>query len=235
MAFWDWLTGGGARRDLQGAYTGSEGDLASGYADARGISDDYYGRAQNYLAPYIQRGNDADAVMRNALGLNGRAAQTAYYHDFQTDPGFQGEVDAGVRTLDRSAAGRGNLYSGAQMKALQGWGQQKMGEAYRQRYNMLAGYGQQGLQASQAAAGMAGQHGSDMTNLRYGYGQQRAGNRIQFGNAMAGSRNTLTNNLLGLGNLAVRAASAYATGGMSEVGRSAAPRQGVNPYPAERD
>lgn len=213
MSFWGSFSGRSQRRDLENAYQGSVGDLEHGYNEAASIGQDYYGRAQNYLSPYIQRGNDADLVLRNALGLNGREAQSGYYRDFQTDPGFQSEVDAGVRALDRSATARGGIYSGAAMKAVQGFGQQKMGEAYRNRFNALSNYGQQGFQASQAAAGLAGNMGSTMMGLRFGWGQQNAQNRIQYGNAMANSHNTPWNNVLGLGGLAVRGYSAYSAPG----------------------
>lgn len=213
MSFWGSFTGKSQRRDIENAYQGSVGDLERGYNEASGIGQNYFNQGLNYLSPYIQRGNDADLVMRNALGLNGRDAQAGYYRDFQTDPGFQSEVDAGVRALDRSATARGGIYSGAAMKAVQGFGQQKMGDAYRNRFNALAGYGQQGFQASQAAAGMTGNMGNTMMGLRYGWGQQQAANRINYGNASAASQNTPWNNILGLGGLGVQAMGAYNTGG----------------------
>lgn len=198
-----------ARKDLQAADAAASGYLSQGKADAVAAGDKYYGEAQNYLSPFAQSGRDADAQIRNALGLNGADSQRGYYNNFQTDPGFQNEVQAGIRALDSSATARGGLYSGAAMKALQGYGQQKMGDAYRNRLNSLMSYGQQGMQAAGQQAGAAQQYGSDRMNLEYGYGQQRAGNQLNLGNALAANRNTGMNNLLGLAGVATKAYGAY--------------------------
>ena len=54
-----------------------------------------------------------------------------------------------------------------------------------------------------------GQGGADAANLIYGTAQQKAGNRIGMGNAIAGTRNTGMNNLLGLAGLAVGGIGAW--------------------------
>ncbi len=208
MSFFD-IFGKGARKDLQEADRQAAASLAEGKAGAIATGDKYYGEGQNYLMPFAQSGRDADAQIRNALGLNGADAQRGYYDNFQTDPGFQNEVNAGVRTIDSSATARGGLYSGAQMKALQRFGQDKMGQAYGNRLNALMGYGQQGQQAATQQAGMAQQYGSDRMNLEYGYGQQRAGNQLNLGNALAQNRNVGMNNLLGIAGVAAKAYGAY--------------------------
>jgi hypothetical protein len=172
------------------------------------------------LSPYAEGGVNANRLIGNALGVNGADAQREYYSGFQTDPGFQSEVDAGLRGIEGSANGRSGLYSGSTLKALQGYGQGKMGQAYNNRLNALMGYGQQGMQAAGQQAQMASQYGGDRMNLEYGYGQQQAGNRINLGNAMAANRNTGINNLLGIGGVAARMFAAGATGGMSEVARA---------------
>jgi hypothetical protein len=58
-------------------------------------------------------------------------------------------------------------------------------------------------------ANVQGQGGSDAANLIYGTAQQKAGNRIGQGNAVAGTRSTGMNNLIGLGSLALGGYSAY--------------------------
>lgn len=206
--FFDFF-GKGARKDLEAANQQASASLEQGKAGAIQVGDKYYGEGQNLLMPFAQSGRDADAAIRNALGLNGADAQRGYYNNFQTDPGFQNEVNAGVRTLDSSATARGGLYSGAQMKALQRFGQDKMSGAYSNRLNALMGYGQQGQQAATQQAGMAQQYGSDRMNLEYGYGQQRAGNQLNLGNALAQNRNVGMNNLLGIAGVAAKAYGAY--------------------------
>lgn len=199
------LTGSKARQDLQQSYADSSRMLDQGYNEARDLGERYYGDAQSRLDPYSQAGVNANRVIGNALGINGRDAQAGYFRDFQTDPGFQESVNYGIRGLDRSAAARGGLYSGAQLKALQGYGQTRMNDAHNTRIGHLLQYGQQGQQAAGAQAGIASQFGGDLMNLRYGYGQQGAQNRINFGNAMAENRGTLMKNLLGMGGVVAKA------------------------------
>ena len=57
------------------------------------------------------------------------------------------------------------------------------------------------MQATGAMAGL--QQG--MGDMESGYGQQMAGNAINYGNAMAASRNIGINNLMGAGGLALKA------------------------------
>lgn len=201
----DSLTGKGARKDLDAAYGDSKGMLDAAYKDASAIGDRYYGEGRADLNPYAQQGLGANRLIADALGINGREAQAGYYQNFQTDPGFQGEVDAGVQALDRSATARGGLYSGAAMKGVQQFGHAKMGDAYRNRLAALTGQQGVGQQAAGGQAQLAGQFGGDQMNLRYGYGQQGATNRINYGNALADNRGTLMKNVLGVGGLAVRA------------------------------
>lgn len=208
MSFFDFF-GRGARRDLEDANREANAALEGGLNRAREVGDRQNDEAQGYLRPYIEGGAGANRLLYNALGINGREAQTGFYNDFQTDPGFQGEVQAGVRALDHSATARGGLYSGAAGKAIASYGQGKMADAYGRRLNMLTGVGQQGQTAAGQASATASQYGSDRMNLEYGYGQQQAGNRINLGNAMAQNRNVGMNNLLGLGGVVARGYAAY--------------------------
>jgi hypothetical protein len=55
--------------------------------------------------------------------------------DFKKDPGYQFRMDEGIRGLDRSAAARGNLFSGAAMKALNRYNQDFASNEYGNAYN----------------------------------------------------------------------------------------------------
>jgi hypothetical protein len=65
--------------------------------------------------PYRQFGVEnlgrANALLRNPSSIN-------------QDPGYQFTTQQGMQAMDRSAASRGNLYSGAQLKGAQQFGQQ---------------------------------------------------------------------------------------------------------------
>lgn len=95
---------------------------------------------------------------------------------FQQDPGYAFRMSEGMKALERSAAARGGLLSGAQMKGVQRFGQDLASQEYQNAFNRyqaerqarlgplqsLAGVGQT---ATQALGGYAGQMGQNLGNL----------------------------------------------------------------------
>lgn len=159
--------------------------LEQGYQQGRGDIEGYHGKAMGYLNPYMESGGRTNALLGNYLGVNGVDAQRQAMADFQNDPGYQAQFDAGVGALDRSAAARGGVYSGSQMKDLSQYGQQFQRQAFNDRINQLSGFGAQGQQAATNAAGLTSQTGNALGNMAFGFGQQNAANRINFANGMA--------------------------------------------------
>lgn len=113
--------------------------------------------------------------------------------DFQQDPGYQFRMQEGTKALEKSAAARGGLNSGATLKALGRYSQdlasQEYGNAYNRyntdrttRFNMLsglAGSGQTAVgQVGAAGQNYANQYGQNVTgaaNAQAAYGQQQQG------------------------------------------------------------
>lgn len=88
---------------------------------------------------------------QGALDAN-RTAATA---NFFTDPGYKFAVDQGVQAIDRSAASRGILNSGATLKALDTFGQGQASQQYGNyfaRLQSLAGIGQTATNSGNQAA-----------------------------------------------------------------------------------
>ena len=110
-----------------------------------------------------------------------------------------------MNALDTSATARGGLYSGAQMKGLQQFGQQFQRQAFNDRINALGGFAGQGQQAAGAAAGLASNTGNALGSLSWGFGQQSAANQINKGNALAQQANVFGNNLMGGIGLGIKA------------------------------
>jgi hypothetical protein len=181
--------------------------MQEGYDTGRGDIQDFYGKAQGYLDPFLQGGGKANALLGNYLGVNGVDAQRQAMGDFQNDPAWQAQFDSGVNALDRSATARGGLYSGAAMKGVHEYGQQFQRQSFNDRINALSGYAGQGQQAAGAAAGMASQTGGQLGGMAFGFGQQNAANRINYANAKAGTQGMGIQNAL---NLAGTAAKVFA-------------------------
>lgn len=116
---------------------------------------------------------------------------------FQADPGYGFRMSEGMKALERSAAARGGLLSGATGKALTRYGQEMGSQEYQNAFNRyqaerqarlnplqsLAGVGQT---ASQQLAGQAGQFGSNLAETIGAGAQARASGYMGAANAITG-------------------------------------------------
>jgi hypothetical protein len=120
---------------------------------------------------------------------------------FQADPGYAFRLSEGMKTLDRTAAARGGLLSGATLKGAQRYGQDLGSQEYQNAFNRyqiernaqlnplqsLAGVGQTATNTLTGAAGQMGQ------NLATGYGnigQARASGYVGGTNALTSALGT---------------------------------------------
>lgn len=81
-------------------------------------------------------------------------AMTPGYSGFEASPGYQFRMDQGLKAIERSAAARGGLRSGATMKSLNDYAQGTASsefENYANRLAALAGVGQTATNATSAA------------------------------------------------------------------------------------
>jgi len=207
MGFFDSFTGKAQAKQIKKSSAEAMGYLDTAGTAARGDITAGADKAYGYLDPYAASGGQANALLGNFLGINGADAQTQAFSGFQNDPGWLASQQAGIGALDRSAAGRGNIYSGAHMKGLYDYGQKNMLGAYNDRINALSGMSGQGANAAGAAAGVASNTGNALGNLTFGLGQQKASNAINKGNALAQTSGMGWQNAL---NLAGTAAKAFA-------------------------
>lgn len=75
----------------------------------------------------------------------------------QMDPGYQFRLSEGMKALDRTAAARGGLLSGATLKGAQRYGQGLASQEYGNAYNRLASMAGIGQTATGAMTGMGTQ------------------------------------------------------------------------------
>jgi len=226
--------------------TDSLGDLDTALAGALGQLDAAGGQFQ----PYADVGAQSLSQIANLFGLNGREAADAAMANFQTTPGYGFRMDQGVSALDRSAASKGGLYSGAQGKALTEFGQGLASQEYGNYVNGLSALMGQGYNAaggisgllSDRASAILGQ-GANRANVRSGglsaitgantqVGQAQAGGLIGSANARAQGANNIAGLLTGgistmLGRLPLGGGGGGAAG---YVGGGNIPIPGSNPY-----
>ncbi len=111
--------------------------------------------ATNQLSPWATTGVPANAQEANLLGLNGQDAANAAMSTFQQSPGYQWQLQQGLRAVDAGAAAQGMARSGATLKAEETYGQGLANQNFQQYYQNLAGLSGQGLTASQGIANAA--------------------------------------------------------------------------------
>jgi hypothetical protein len=114
---------------------------------------------------------------------------------FQQDPGYAFRLSEGMKALERSAAARGGLLSGATMKGLQRYGQELGSQEYTNAFNRYQAERQAALNPLQSLAGMGqttaqqiGQAGmlagQNMGQTMMGAGAARASGYVGQANAL---------------------------------------------------
>lgn len=178
-------------------------------------------------APYLAAGTGAVNRLAAGVGYGGEfGAATPFDFQYSEDPGAGFRLAEGVKAIDRSAAARGGLLSGATLKGVQRYGQdlgsQEYGNAFNRyvtRFNAQTG---ERNQLYNRLAGVAGT-GQTATNQIGAQGANMAGN---VGNILMGSA---TNQ----GNATMAAAgarnSAYG-GAANMLGRMYGPQRGTDPF-----
>ena len=116
---------------------------------------------------------------------------------FQQDPGYQFRLREGLKALDRTAAARGGLLSGAQLRGVTRYGQELGTQEYTNAFNRYQAERQARLNPLQSLAGV-GQTTSTMLADQAGrYGQSMAQGAAQMGNIRASGYMNQANALTG--------------------------------------
>ena len=156
------------------------------------------------LAPYRETGVEAQNQLRSFLGIGGDTTAPGYgkytkdfgMSDFTADPGYQFRLKTGLESLERSAAARGMGLSGAALKGITDYSQNKASDEYTNAFNryqtnrtaqlaplqsLYAG----GQAAAAGSAAQAGALGTNLGNTYTGLGQGIAQADVAAGNAQA--------------------------------------------------
>lgn len=129
--------------------------------------------------------------------------------DYQEDPGYQFRLSEGMKGLDRSAAARGGLQSGAALKAAANYSQNAASNEYGNAYNRynqdqgnqfnrlasVAGLGQTANSANQTSAM---NYGNNVSNLLTSNGDNQANAALSAGASRGASYAGIGNALGGL-------------------------------------
>lgn len=203
MSFWSDFSGKSAQKDIKSANKKAIGHLDQGYADLKGE----YGQAFDLFDPYAQSGAAGNAMYADAIGLNGVDKRQGIVDQYagSADPFMKFNEDRALQAVNRGANASGQFGSGVAALAGARATQEVGSNAWNTLLDRWNGVSGQGMQAAGAQAGIKTGLGDSAWNV----GATKAGQATNFGNSMAASRSTLTNNLLGVAGLGVNAMSAY--------------------------
>ena len=179
MGLWDSAIIGGASlaSSLIGAGASSKAaDAQASAADrAAELQREMYYQNREDLRPYRESGQNA---LANLWGM------MADPNAFQGSPGYQFRLNQGVQALDRSAAARGRLNSGAQQKALMEYGQGLGSQEYGQQFNRLASLAGVGQTATNTGVAAGQGYASGAGNAYLSGGNARASAYTGAANAL---------------------------------------------------
>ena len=221
---------------------------ANAQADAMGDASDTQAETQRYIADLQQKQYEQTREDYEPWRLAGENALKRiedtpdFTFDAETfnqykDPSYDWRVKEGVNAIEAGASARGNLFSGANQKALMRYGQGMASQEYQNAFNRaksvydtnlntdksLAGVGQQatnsiagaGQNMVNAISNSATSSGNNLANLQMQAGANTAnmyGNMAQGFNQGAG--NWLLYKQLGSGNIANSGASKNIANGL---------------------
>ena len=156
--------------------------------------------------PFRQAGLSGQNRLLELLGIGGTAGAPGYgryataefgMDKFQADPGYAFRMSEGMKALERSAAARGGLLSGATLKGTQRYGQDLASQEYQNAFNRYQAERAGTLNPFQALAGTAQTSANVLGGQAGVLGGQLGSNIIGAGNAAAAGRIGAANAIVG--------------------------------------
>lgn len=166
-------------------------------------------------SPFREAGLTGQNRLMDLLGLSkntgaagyGSAAQPFSMTNYQADPGYAFRLSEGLKALDRTAAARGGLLSGNQLRGAVEFGQNLGTQEYQNAFNRYYTERANQLNPLQSLMGTGQTSANTLTNAAGNFGNAMAEQAINAGNARAsgyvGQANAWNQALGGVGNAAM--------------------------------
>jgi hypothetical protein len=116
----------------------------AGAADrAAALQNEQFQQTRKDQLPFLEAGYKGQNRLMDLLGLSdntgaagyGSAARNFSMADYQADPGYAFRMSEGLKALDRTAASRGGMLSGAALRGATRYGQDLASQEYTNAYN----------------------------------------------------------------------------------------------------
>jgi hypothetical protein len=194
-----------------GIYGASQarGAASSQQAAAQQASDvqrQIFERQVELQEPFREAGLKGQNRLLELLGIGGTAGAPGYgkyataefgMDKFTADPGYAFRMSEGMKALERSAAARGGLLSGATLKGTQRYGQDLASQEYQNAFNRYQAERAGTLNPYQALSGTAQTSANVLGQQAGALGQSLGSNIIGAGNAQAAGQIGAANAIVG--------------------------------------
>jgi len=145
------------------------------------LQREMFQQQQQNQAPWLAAGQTA----LNALTPLATNYQKFGMDQFQQDPGYAFRLSEGMKALDRTAAARGGLLSGATLKGAERYGQDMASQEYTNAFNRYQTERNAQLNPLQSLAGVGQTATGALTNAAQQFGAQTGQNLQDIGTARA--------------------------------------------------
>lgn len=163
--------------------------------EANALQQRMYEEGVTRQQPFLQGGTEDYNRLRSLMSGGPEASQQF----LQMDPGYGFRLSEGMKALDRQAAARGGLMSGAALKAAQRYGQDYASGEFSNAYNRLANLADLGPRSAGVMSSMGENYANAAGQNLMAGGQAVGQGYMNAGAARAsgylGTANTAFNNL----------------------------------------
>lgn len=192
----------GKAADAQVAASGQASDAQlQATRESIAAQEKAFNRQLELQEPFRQAGLKGQNRLMDLLGVSGNTKAEGYgsmatpfsAESMYKDPGYAFRLNEGIKALDRSAAARGGLLSGAQLKAVNRYGQEYATNEYANAFNREQLQRASILNPLQSLTGQAQTSANTLSNAAGNLGAGESAALLAGGNAIA-------NNAIGAGN-----------------------------------
>lgn len=150
--------------------------------EALGLQKDMFNTVWGGTAPWREAGGAAVGQAYDML-------QPGY--DYRTSPGYDFRFNEGVRAVDSSAASKGQVFSGGNLKDLYRFGDGISSQDYGDSFNRLSTLAGLGNSSMNTAAGSAANYANSGGSILQGIGQAKASGYAGQNQAIQGTLGNL--------------------------------------------
>lgn len=188
-------TGGALGAAVGGALASQKaaGTQAAAIRAGQNAQERMFNKQTELQEPFRQAGLTSQNRLMDLLGLSDRTGAAGYgsaatpfsMTNYQADPGYAFRLQEGLKALDRTAAARGGMLGGNQLRGAVEYGQNLGSQEYQNAFNRYYTERANLLNPLQSLMGAGQTSANTLTNAAGQYGQQQAESAANLGNLRA--------------------------------------------------